>query len=138
MSRPDKADTREKRPRGRPLNVAPAVLQFHGRVPRYRWPEAEDVLANAGAQWSASAIDSDIAVVTTPEGADALRRFMQIECAFKARVREPRANSAKPDTAGKQAWEAARGPDRGDPLEVAFRRYAAEVAAQREAGEVQP
>ena len=104
-------------------------------VPRHAWPAAQDALRRAKASWTAEAVHDRRAVliVTTAKGAAALEPF---DATTANGVTTSATKGAKlAPRAGATAWRVAKGPDPiGDPLEQAFKRYAAEVRAGKREG----
>ena len=93
---------------------------------RWQWPAAHNLLVAAAVPFTTASNNGRLDVLLTQEGVDALQPL-----------------SLTPNGTGKSPWPAklerngaraeftrAKGPDPTDPLEAAFRRYAAEAHAR--------
>jgi hypothetical protein len=100
-------------------------------VPMHRWPAAHEALSGHRAAFATGASDRErhsVELLTDRAGALVLRA--EGIATTRARRRDPWRPVAAPD-AGRRRWQRARGPDRDDPLEAAFRAARERVLAER-------
>ena len=99
--------------------TAPPGGKLRRLVPRHAWPAAQDALRRAKAAWLAEAVHDRHAVLvsTTAKGAAALERFGAAPANGVHIPKPPGIPKPPKDTT------------RGDALEQAFARYAAEIRA---------
>ena len=116
--------------------TAPPGGKLRRLVPRHRFTAAQDALKRARVTWHADAVyepEPAVVIATCQRGAAVLDRF-EARPANGVTTSATKGGKLAP-RAGSKAWKAARGPDPiGDPLEQAFKRYAAEVRAGKREG----
>jgi hypothetical protein len=106
------------------------VYRWHADVPRHRSVAVLAALRRSGAPFATGASDRErhsVELLTDRAGAAVLRA--EGLAPTRARRRDPWRPVAAPD-AGRRRWQRARGPDRDDPLEAAFRAARERVLAE--------
>ena len=126
------ADNRQTRANQKQVQVASngTPTLFKGLVPRYVSPAVLDHLRRSGAKFETGAADYHrhvLEVFTTSAGAEVLERHGVATRLVKRGASWPDARLAK--AAGRAAFLGASAAAANDPLEVAFRAYAADVQA---------
>jgi hypothetical protein len=98
--------------------------------PRHLWPHFHDALARSKARFTTGITNGSVEVLVAERGLAVAERF---GLAVGGRASDPWPAKLKANEA-RDKFRNAAGPDRLDPFEVAFRRYAEEVRAGEREG----